>query len=35
MSHKHAMILLAFIVSGAIGGVLYGWYFGTQAQNIA
>lgn len=35
MSHKHAMILLAFIILGAGGGIIYGWYFGTQAQNIA
>lgn len=26
MSHKHAMILLAFIVLGAASGVLLGWY---------
>ncbi|MDH5357055.1 MAG: dicarboxylate/amino acid:cation symporter [Gammaproteobacteria bacterium] len=35
MSHKHALILLAFIIIGAITGVLYGWYFGTQAQQLA
>jgi solute carrier family 1 (neuronal/epithelial high affinity glutamate transporter), member 1 len=35
MSHKHAMILLAFIVLGAVSGVLLGWYNPTLAVNIS
>ncbi|HHA19123.1 MAG TPA: dicarboxylate/amino acid:cation symporter [Methylophaga sp.] len=35
MSHKHALILLAFIILGAVGGVAFGWYFSSQAQSIA
>ncbi|MCX4188556.1 dicarboxylate/amino acid:cation symporter [Methylophaga sp. OBS4] len=34
MSHSHAMALLAFIILGAIGGVLFGWYFGEAASSI-
>lgn len=35
MSHKHAMILLAFIVLGAVSGVLLGWYNPALAINIS
>lgn len=34
MSHKNALILLAFIILGVISGVAYGWYFGSQAQSV-
>jgi Na+/H+-dicarboxylate symporter len=35
MSHTHAMALLAFIILGAIGGVLFGWYAGDSATHIS
>jgi len=35
MSHTHAMVLLAFIILGAITGVLFGWYAGDSATQIS
>ena len=35
MSHKHAMILLAFIVLGAVSGVFLGWYKPDTAIQIS
>lgn len=35
MSHIHAMILLTLIIIGAIGGVLFGWFFGDTATSIS
>lgn len=35
MSHSHAMALLAFIILGAVGGVLFGWYAGEAATQIS
>lgn len=34
MSHSHAMALLAFIITGAVAGVFYGWYAGEAAVSI-
>jgi len=33
--HKHAVILLAFIIAGVVGGVLAGWFFGPAMQQVA
>ncbi len=35
MSHTHAMTLLVFIVLGAIGGIIFGWYAGEAATSIS
>lgn len=35
MSHSHAMALLAFIVLGAIGGVVFGWYAADAASSLS
>ena len=35
MPHKHAVILLAFIIAGVVGGVLAGWFFGPAMQQVA
>lgn len=35
MSHSHAMALLAFIILGAVGGVVFGWYAGEAASQIS
>lgn len=35
MPHKHAVILLSFIVLGVVGGALCGWYFGPAMLHIA
>ncbi|HKJ21477.1 MAG TPA: dicarboxylate/amino acid:cation symporter, partial [Gammaproteobacteria bacterium] len=35
MPHKHAIVLLAFIIAGVIGGVLAGWFFGPAMQQVA
>ncbi len=34
MSHTHAMALLACIITGAVAGVLYGWYAGEAAMTV-
>lgn len=34
MSQSHAMALLAFIITGAVAGVFYGWYAGEAALNV-
>lgn len=34
MSHSHAMALLAFIITGALAGVFYGWYAGEAAVSV-
>lgn len=34
MSHSHAMILLLFIITGAIAGIFYGWYAGETATAV-
>nr|VFK14047.1 MAG: Na+/H+-dicarboxylate symporter [Candidatus Kentron sp. LFY] len=34
MPHKHAFILLIFIVFGVIAGLLTGWYFGAQMVSV-
>jgi len=33
--HKHAIILLGFIIAGVIGGALAGWFFGPAMQQVA
>ncbi|MEJ2573425.1 MAG: dicarboxylate/amino acid:cation symporter [Gammaproteobacteria bacterium] len=35
MPHRHAVILLSFIVLGVVGGSFCGWYFGTAMEEIA
>jgi len=35
MPHKHAMILLGFIIAGVIGGVVAGWMWGSAMQQTA
>lgn len=35
MSHSHAMALLAFIILGAVGGAVFGWYAGEAATQIS
>ncbi len=35
MPHKHAVILLVFIIIGVIAGVISGWFYGSAMQNIA
>lgn len=35
MKHKHALILLGFIVVGVIGGIFCGWYWGKAMLNVA
>ncbi len=35
MPHKHAIVLLAFIIAGVIGGALAGWFFGPAMQQVA
>lgn len=34
MPHSHAIILLILIILGAIGGVLFGWFFGELSLQI-
>ena len=34
MSQSHAMALLAFIITGAVAGVFYGWYAGEAALSV-
>lgn len=35
MSHRNALILLFLIMTGAAGGVVFGWFFGEQAKAIS
>lgn len=35
MSQFHAMVLLGFIIAGAVIGVFYGWYAGEAAMAVA
>nr|VFJ72836.1 MAG: Na+/H+-dicarboxylate symporter [Candidatus Kentron sp. FW] len=35
MPHKHAFILLFFIILGVIAGLLSGWYFGREMASVA
>ncbi|MBT8421167.1 MAG: dicarboxylate/amino acid:cation symporter [Gammaproteobacteria bacterium] len=35
MPHKHAFILLAFIILGVVVGLLSGWYFGEEMLKVA
>lgn len=35
MSHFHALVLLGFIIAGAVIGVFYGWYAGEAAMAVA
>lgn len=35
MPHRHAIILLGFIIAGVIGGALAGWFFGPAMERIA
>ncbi len=35
MPHKHAIVLLTFIIAGVIGGALAGWFFGPAMQQVA
>ncbi len=35
MPHKHAILLLAFIVLGVVAGIVSGWVWGPAMQNVA